>query len=409
MEIKQKLISQIEHLMIKNRRQHGKYSYTVPSPVSYPFQWFWDSCFHAIILSYFDINAAKSELYSLSSKQFKNGMIPHMIYWENPKKFHIPGVASPVIPWGTNKTSSIVQPPMLAYATWVVYEKSRDIEFLKRMLPVIADLHKYLLKLRDPNKHHLAGLVHPDESGEDNSPRFDDVLQLKAKQTIDANYHRRLILVDRYKIQQFKIKKHMENFHWVRDVPFNAILVNALVYESLIAGELQLLKQSSLARQHSDEIAAAMREYMLDGVLMMSTMGHNYHHIKVKTWSIFIPLFANILTPEEANELIEKHLKNKKEFKSRFLLPTVAMDEPSFDPNGFWRGPVWMSTNWFIFKGLLNYGYRKEANEILNDSINLLSQHGLREHFNPLSGEPLGAIDFTWGGLVIDMINSISI
>lgn len=400
----QQITDQIKDLMHRNRRHSGKYSYTVPSPNSYPFQWSWDSCFHAIILSYFDIQAAKQELLSLASKQFENGMIPHIIYWEDPKKFTFPS-----IPWGTKRTSSIIQPPMLAYAVWAIYKKDGDRSFLSKMLPVITRLHSYFLKMRDPNNHHLVGLVHPDESGEDNSPRFDIALKLPPKQTIDANFHRRLILVDHYRVQQFRIKKHMENFHWVRDVPINAILVSNLLHESLIASELYKLNQSTKARQQSEEVASAMRKYMLDDSVMMSTIGHNYHHIQVKTWAMFAPLFANILTPSEAQDLVNKHLINKTEFATKYSVPTVAISEPSFDPKGFWRGPVWISTNWFIYRGLLNYGFEREATKILNDTLDLLDKHGLREQFDPFTGEPMGAEEFTWGGLVLDMLSSESV
>ena len=399
MSTKQTIENQIRELMTQNRRHSGRYNYTVPSPNSYPFQWFWDSCFHAIILSHIDTAAAKQELLSLVSKQFKNGMIPHMIYWEDPRKFTFP-----LIPWGKHRTSSITQPPLLAYAAWAIYLKDQDIQFLKRILPAISSLHRYLLKVRDPYNHHLIGLVHPDESGEDNSPRFDSVLKLKPKQSIDANYHRRLILINRYRVQQFRIKKHMEKFHWVRDVPFNAIFASGLLHESLIAEELQDLRLPARARQQSEEVAAAMRKYMLEDGVMMSTMGLNYHHIDVKTWAMFAPLFANILTPKEAQSLVEGYLLNKKEFNSFYWLPTVSTAEDSFDPSGFWRGPIWMSTNWFIYCGLLNYGFKTEAAKILKDTLELLDKYGFREQYNPLTGDPMGAENFTWGGLVLDML-----
>lgn len=399
MNTDQKISNQVRQLMLQNRRHSGRYHYTVPSPNSYPFQWFWDSCFHAIILSHFDTVAAKQEILALASKQFKNGMIPHMIYWEDPHKFTFP-----LIPWGKRRTSSIIQPPMLAYAVWAIYQKDRDKNFLKKMLPVIHALHAYFLRIRDPHKHNLVGLIHPDESGEDNSPRFDSVLQLQPKQTIDANYHRRLILINNYKVQHFRVKQHMERFHWVRDVPINSIFVVNLLYESQIAGELNYLEQATRARQKSEEVAAAMRKYMLEGCVMWSTVGLNYHHIKIKTWAMFAPLFANILTPNEADELVNKHFKNKKEFSTRYTIPTVSLDEKAFDPHGFWRGPVWFSTNWFLYLGLLNYGYEQEATKILNHSLQLLDKHGFREQFNPLTGEPMGAENFTWGGLILDML-----
>ena len=64
----------------ENRRETNGFRYTVPSPSTYPYQWLWDSCFHAIVLSSYDPDFAKAEMHSLMSKQFENGMVPHMIF-----------------------------------------------------------------------------------------------------------------------------------------------------------------------------------------------------------------------------------------------------------------------------------------------------------------------------------------
>ena len=123
----------------------------------------------------------------------------------------------------------------------------------------------------------------------------------------------------------------------------------------------------------------------------------------MKTWAIFAPLFAEILNRSEAKRLVEKHLLNPKEFWTNYPVPTVSIDEPSFDPKGFWRGTTWIAINWFIYKGLLNYGFSDIAKQIQQSSINLIEKSGFREYFNPLTGEGLGAKNFTWGGLVLDM------
>ena len=41
------------------------YKYVSPSPSHYPYQWMWDSCFHAITLSHFDVGLAKNEIRNL--------------------------------------------------------------------------------------------------------------------------------------------------------------------------------------------------------------------------------------------------------------------------------------------------------------------------------------------------------
>ncbi|MBI2588798.1 hypothetical protein HYW35_01105 [Candidatus Saccharibacteria bacterium] len=397
------LAQRIQKLMIQNRRQSKELTYTLPSPDSYPYQWLWDSCFHAIILSHFDIPTAKAELLSLSHHQFSNGMLPHMVYWKSTN-----GNSFPQIRWGRRRTSSITQPPMLAYAAWQIHCLSPDLEFLKSMLGTIDRFHHYLLKYRDPRHHHLVGLIHPDESGEDNSPRFDSALTMVARQNIDENFQRRKVLIERFRNYNFAIKNRMDRRHWVRDVPFNAILVRNLGAQANIAQALGDYDQATWARHQAQVVKAAMRAIMLDSDgVMYSTMGRNYQPIKLKTWAIFSPLFAKVLTKSEAENLVHDHLENESEFATSYCVPTVALNESSFDPEGFWRGPIWMAINWFIVKGLQEYGFDAQAKRIINQSLRLLRKSGFREQFNPLTGEGYGAHNFTWGCMVMDMLEPV--
>lgn len=396
------LKTKVYEIMLANRRHQGKYQYTLPSPDSYPYQWLWDSCFHAIILSHFNTEDAKKELLSLVAKQFTNGMIPHMNYWEEPNQtaFHL-------VDWGKEDTSSITQPPMLAYAVWQIYQKDQDLEFLATIYDSMKRFYDYLLKDRDPRGNHLAGIINPDESGEDNSPRFDIALNLPPKQTIEENYQKRLELISRnHKTCNFDAAFCMKNFFWAKDVPFNAILVENLNLLSSIADKLNFNQDSDYYYQQALLIKGAMRRLMLEDGIFWTTYGKDYTKIKVKTWAIFAPLFAKVATDSEAKNLVENYFLNPQEFYLPFILPTTAKSDPAFDPNGFWRGPIWMSTNWIVFKGLQNYGFRTEAKYLLDSSIKLLEESGFREQYDPLTGKGYGAKNFTWGGLVIDMFET---
>ena len=55
--------------------------YSVPSRRSYPHQWLWDSCFHAIVWSLFDPVRGCDELRSLFRWQWPNGFVPHVVFW----------------------------------------------------------------------------------------------------------------------------------------------------------------------------------------------------------------------------------------------------------------------------------------------------------------------------------------
>jgi putative isomerase len=195
----------------------------------------------------------------------------------------------------------------------------------------------------------------------------------------------------------------MRNFFWVKDVPFNAILVENLRCMSSIAKTLGYNEDIIYFNEQADLITEAMRKFMYEDGIFWSTYDLDYKKIKTLTWSIFSPLFAGILTDEEAKNIVDKYLKNENKFNTKFSVPTVAVDEVSYNPDGFWRGPVWMATNWFIFKGLMRYGFVEEAKKILDSSLDLIEQSGFREQYNPNTGEGLGAKDFTWGGLILDM------
>lgn len=393
--------TKVYELMLTNRRHKGEYQYTLPSPSSYPYQWLWDSCFHAIILSHYNAGDAKKELLSLVAKQFENGMIPHMIYWkpQNKKDFQL-------INWGKKDTSSITQPPMLAYAVWEIYRKDQDINFLKSMYPSVYHFYKYLLNERDPHEKHLIGVMNPDESGEDNSPRFDLALGLPPKQTLKENTQRRFKLVKQNILCGFDAPFCMRNFFWVKDVPFNSIMVENLRLLSQIAKKIGKKGDEIYFTEKADEIAKAMRELMLEDGIFWSTYGEDYKKIKVKTWAVFSPLFANVATKEEAKSLIKNYFLNPEEFNLPYVLPTTSKSDPAFDPKGFWRGPVWIATNWIVFKGLKNYGFAAEAKYLLDSSLKLLEKSGFREQFNPLTGEGYGAKNFTWSGLVVDMLEN---
>ena len=385
-------------LLKENRRITSGFQYTIPSSDTYPYQWLWDSCFHAIILSHFRIADAKKEILALLSKQFQNGMIPHMIYWENIKR-----MGFPKIKWGKEDTSTITQPPMIAYAVWSIYQKDKDKSFIKKVYPHLYHFYRYLLTERDPHGNQLIGIMNPDESGEDNSPRFDIPLGLPPVHSLKENAKRRFGLVAQNIECKFDAPFCMRNFFWVKDVPFNAIMVENLRLLAQIAASLGYSEDADFFASEAENIVSAMRKFMLEDGLFWSTFGENYQKIKVKTWAIFAPLFAKILTQKEAEKLVKEHLLNPKEFWTEFPVPTVSISESSFDPQGFWRGPTWIATNWFIYKGLLNYGFNGVAEQIKETSIKLIQESGFREYFNPQTGEGLGAKNFTWGVLVLDM------
>lgn len=385
-------------LFERNRRvSKDGHEYTVPSPWTYPYQWLWDSCFHAITLSCIESEMAKKELRSLVAKQFPDGMIPHIIFWD-------PKITRPYhMAWSGARTSSITQPPMLAYAVWEVHRKSPDKQFLDDMYTPMLEFYKYLVEKRDPRDHHIAGIINPDESGEDNSPRFDKPMRAKDDISFMGHIVERYKLVQRNKVCNFDAEICMSENFWVKDVPFNVILIRNLQALGHIASYLGHKAGEHFAELHVNLMKEAMREKLLHEGVFWSASGHDYELLKVSTWAHFAPLFADLYTKEEADALMERHFNNPETFKAQFGIRTVSKQEPSYRASGFWRGPIWFAPHWFMYKGLRAYGYHDEAAFLLRANESLLERNGFREYFNPDTGEAFGAKDFTWGALTLDM------
>jgi hypothetical protein len=69
--------------------------------------------------------------------------------------------------------------------------------------------------------------------------------------------------------------------------------------------------------------------------------------------------------------------------------------------------------NWFLYYGLLDYGYDELATKIKSDSIELITKAGFYEYFNPnkeiykYENGGYGGSDFSWtAALYIDLINN---
>lgn len=139
--------------------------------------------------------------------------------------------------------------------------------------------------------------------------------------------------------------------------------------------------------------------------------------IKIRVWSGFIPMYAGIATKEQAAELV-KHIFDRETFGTDYGVTTLAKDEKMFDlsvtnnPSN-WLGPIWLVANYVVFRGLMNYGYRKEAELICEETFELLGRDlektgSLHEYYDPFTGEPIMNGGFiNWNVLALNMADEL--
>ena len=139
--------------------------------------------------------------------------------------------------------------------------------------------------------------------------------------------------------------------------------------------------------------------------------------IKVRVWSGFIPMWAGFATDAQAAALAG-HMFDPATFASDYGICTLAKDEKMFDLSATnnpsnWLGPIWLVANYVAFKGLLNYGYRGEAELLCARSARLLADDlantgSLHEYYDPFTGKPVMNGGFiNWNILVLNMIREL--
>ncbi|HLA42050.1 MAG TPA: hypothetical protein VJZ27_01365 [Aggregatilineales bacterium] len=137
-----------------------------------------------------------------------------------------------------------------------------------------------------------------------------------------------------------------------------------------------------------------------DGVFDL--MGLDEQPIKQAASAPFYLLFGGCVDQDQAARLVTQMTAPR--FWTPFPISATPGDDPLFSPNHYWRGNVWMSVNWLIYRGLRRYGFFAEASQLAGRSLSLVETYGFHEYFNPLTGEGYGPNLQSWTTLVLDML-----
>ena len=400
--------------VLERNRQRGyadwcqqTYDFSCPSYVTYPFQWFWDSCFHGIALSHVNVEQGELEIKSLLKNQHADGFVSHVTFWQRDEFEEM--VSTYAIAFRNRYLSDEMQPPLLAEAVAAVAQRGRGVGFIREVLPQVKAFYEWLHRVRNPFGDGLVRVVQPDETGLDHSPKWDGLMQIGAW-TVDefnAGWHR---VCDPYDAFNRDPEKMIDLNHFVvADVMSNTIYIENLrvladlcqqVDEHEVADEY--LKRASLAKESLIELCWNQ----VDGLFYDAANKENTP-LRTNTFTSLMPLLLVDLEPEIAKSLIE-HLENPEEYWAPYPVPSVAMNEPSFIPGTVgnilvWRGSTWINSNWYLARGLMRHGRTDLARILADQSLKLVRAQGFREYYNPLTTEGHGAPDFGWSTILVDL------
>lgn len=171
---------------------------------------------------------------------------------------------------------------------------------------------------------------------------------------------------------------------------------------AILANKLGYASDAAMYTHKADALQTKIQQQMWsksDG-MFLNIDARTGRKIDILTWTNFVPLWAGVATKAQARQMIEQHILNSKEFWAPYGIRTLAPGQAHYDPvHGYWRGPVWILSNYLIMHGLMNYGYDKQALELAERTQTLLIDDlkktgGMNECYNPDTGKPLAGGHF---------------
>jgi putative isomerase len=137
--------------------------------------------------------------------------------------------------------------------------------------------------------------------------------------------------------------------------------------------------------------------------------------LRIQTFTGFLPLWCGLATPAQAKMLVQANYLADDRFCGNWGVRSLSSKESMYcmdfssNPSN-WLGPVWIIVNYFVWKGLNDYGFHDQANELADKTLRLLSADlatngSLNEYYHPDTGTALSHKGFMdWNLLVLEMV-----
>ena len=339
-----------------------RYAYTCPAPPRYRHMWHWDSCFHAIAWSQIDPARARAELRTVLRSGRPDGFLPHTVFWDAPAGWR----RAPLYAtrgFRGDRCTETVGPPLLAFAWEIVAAASAqdDPGFRGEGLRALGTHLDWLARERDPDGDDLLTIILPDESGLDDSPKYEPVY---GRLTHDRLGY--CVLVERGRRARWESRRIIARYdHHVEDVWFNVAYALSLHAMARLSGD-------AAWEARAQRVEAALLERCWDDRrgLFLDLAGPGERPVPVSTWASLSPLVLPGLPEDVRRRLVEEHVLDARRYAAPCGIPSVSMDEPSFNPRWdrfrCWRGPSWMNTAWLLTPALRELGYDEHADHVVS-------------------------------------------
>ncbi len=197
----------------------------------------------------------------------------------------------------------------------------------------------------------------------------------------------------------------------VEGVDLACYLVRELRAMAIIAGKLGKRVDKEAYLKHAARLGKLINDVFWDEQdgFYYDRNEKKTQRVKVKSVAAFMPLWAGVATPRRARRIVKEHLLNDKEFWLKYPIASYAKTEPDYYQGSRnecnWRGSTWMPTNYMVFHGLINYGFKAVARELADRTFRMVLEENTvtREYYNAETGAGVGQTQF-WGFSVLGYV-----
>ncbi len=353
--------------------------YCFPHPDVYPHLWLWDSCFHAIAWAALGDRRATRELAAVFVAQLAGGFVPHMRY------------AGETIRRGPlDHASSFTQPPVYAHAAASLAD--RGLAVSEAVVTAAAAGLEWLWGNR-MTADGLLFVVHPWETGADDSPRWDSWIG-STKWNRDTWTTADFEMRDAARFDHEGAAVSSPRFE-AAPAAFNAIAAHAAAEMGRLTGEVRW-------KQRAGDLASAV-----DGVLWNDEVGlwsdlavtGGGDSVHVPTLDGALPALVTAAEAHARRALAA--LADPSRFRAPFGLRYLPAGHPAYEPGGYWRGSSWMQLNYLAALAARRWDDEGLFAHIAASSAAAARASGFAEHWHPETAASLGAVPQTWSALVV--------
>jgi putative isomerase len=306
--------------------------------------WSWDHCFNAMALRR-DPEAAADQLLTIFDHQDEHGALPDYVD-------------------DVELEPNFVKPPVHGWA--IAYLLDRDgltPAHVEALYDPLVRWTRWWLAHRDYRGDGVPSYNHGNDSGWDNATVFADGVPLQSPDLL----------------------------------AFLALQMAAL------ARMADLLGREAEATGWRDRAAATV-DLMIDHFWVedrfVARGTHDQQAVAADSLLTLMPLALGDLLPEPQRSLTTRRLLEGG-YLTAHGLATEPPSSARYEPDGYWRGPIWAPSTMLLVDGLRRSGQHELADVVAERFVALCAASGMAENFDALTGAGLRDRSMTWTAAVL--------